>query len=66
MMGAVSRANMTSSSTGLRISVPAEHPDDTGPSIFSALTHQLGLRLKSTKGPVQVYVIEKIEHPSEN
>ena len=45
---------------------PPDHPDDTGPSIFSALTDQLGLSLKSTKGPVQVYVIEKIEHPSEN
>ena len=38
----------------------------SGPSIFTALTEQLGLRLESTKGPVQVYVIEKIEHPSEN
>jgi uncharacterized protein (TIGR03435 family) len=37
-----------------------------GPSIFTALTDQLGLRLESTKRPVQVYVIEKIEHPSEN
>jgi len=44
-----------------------EHPDDTtGPSIFTALTDQLGLSLKSTKGPVQVYVIEKVERPSEN
>ena len=30
-----------------------------GPSIFAALTDQLGLRLESKKGPVQVYVIEK-------
>ena len=37
-----------------------------GPSIFAALTDQLGLRLESKKGPVQVYVIEKIEHPTEN
>ncbi len=44
-----------------------DHPDDTtGPSIFSALTEQLGLRLESAKGPVPVYVIEKIQHPSEN
>jgi uncharacterized protein (TIGR03435 family) len=44
-----------------------DHPDDTtGPSIFTALTAQLGLRLESAKGPAQVYVIEKIEHPSEN
>jgi bla regulator protein BlaR1 len=38
----------------------------TGPSIFTALTDQLGLRLQSTKGPVVVYVIEKIQPPSEN
>jgi uncharacterized protein (TIGR03435 family) len=37
-----------------------------GQSIFTALNDQLGLRLESAKGPVQVYVIEKIEHPSEN
>ncbi len=38
----------------------------TGTDIFTALIDQLGLKLESTKGPVQVYVIEKIEHPTEN
>jgi bla regulator protein blaR1 len=38
----------------------------TGASIFAAVTEQLGLRLESKKGPVQVYVIEKIERPAEN
>jgi uncharacterized protein (TIGR03435 family) len=38
----------------------------TGPSLFTALTDQLGLRLQSTKGPVVVYVIEKIQPPSDN
>jgi bla regulator protein blaR1 len=38
----------------------------SGPSIFTALTEQLGLRLESRKGPVPVYVIEKIERPGEN
>ena len=37
-----------------------------GPSLFTALTEQLGLRLEARKGPVPVYVIEKIEKPSEN
>jgi uncharacterized protein (TIGR03435 family) len=36
------------------------------PSIFTAVTEQLGLRLESRKGPVPVYVVEKIEKPSEN
>jgi uncharacterized protein (TIGR03435 family) len=37
-----------------------------GPSIFTALTEQFGLRLESRKGPVPVFVIEKIEKPGEN
>jgi uncharacterized protein (TIGR03435 family) len=37
-----------------------------GPSIFSALSEQLGLRLESRRGPVPVYVIEKIEKPGDN
>ena len=37
-----------------------------GPSLFTAITDQLGLKLESKKGPVQVYVIEKVEQPTEN
>jgi uncharacterized protein (TIGR03435 family) len=40
--------------------------DSAGPSIFTALTEQLGLKLESQKGSVQVLVIEHIEMPSEN
>jgi len=36
------------------------------PSIFTALPEQLGLRLESKKGPVTVFVIGKIDKPSEN
>ena len=37
-----------------------------GPSLFSALQQQLGLRLDATKGPVDVLVIDRVERPSEN
>jgi bla regulator protein BlaR1 len=46
---------------------PNEHAIATGgPSIFTALSEQLGLRLVSRKGAVPVYVIEKIEKHGEN
>jgi uncharacterized protein (TIGR03435 family) len=37
-----------------------------GASLATALKEQLGLRLVSKKGPVQVYVVEKIERPTDN
>ncbi|HKV46736.1 MAG TPA: M56 family metallopeptidase [Candidatus Acidoferrales bacterium] len=45
---------------------PPAEVDDSGPSIFTALEEQLGLKLEMTKGPVDIYTIEHIEEPSEN
>jgi uncharacterized protein (TIGR03435 family) len=37
-----------------------------GPAFLDALREQLGLKLESTKAPLTVLVIDKVERPSEN
>jgi uncharacterized protein (TIGR03435 family) len=44
----------------------APPPDWQGPTLFTALEEQLGLRLDSQKGPVEMFTIERIARPSEN
>ncbi len=40
--------------------------DSSGPSIFSAIQEQLGLKLESAKAPVELLVIDHVEKPSAN
>ena len=52
--------------------VPAPQTADSsadlagGPSLFAAISEQLGLKLESIKGPVDVLVIDHVEKPTAN
>ena len=51
---------------GPAVAPPNVTAADPVPSLFTAVQEQLGLRLESAKGPVDVVVIESVQRPTEN
>jgi uncharacterized protein (TIGR03435 family) len=50
---------------GVRVPPPSNDPN-APPGFFTAVQEQLGLRVESTKAPVEVLVVDRVEKPSEN
>ena len=52
---------------GMGVRVPAPSGDAAAPpGLTTAMPEQLGLRLESTKAPVDVIVVDRVEKPSDN
>jgi uncharacterized protein (TIGR03435 family) len=51
---------------GTSASPDAPAPDATGPSFFTAIQEQLGLKLEPQKAPVDILVVDHVEQPSAN
>lgn len=47
-------------------SPPQMKTDNTAPSLYTAIQEQLGLKLEAAKEPADVFVIDRVERPSEN
>lgn len=45
---------------------PRTTDGDALPDLFTAFQQQLGLKLESTRGPVDIVVVDSIERPSDN
>ena len=50
---------------GLRVPPPADNAN-APPGLFTAIQEQTGLKFESTKTPVEVLVVDRIEKPTEN
>jgi uncharacterized protein (TIGR03435 family) len=60
------RAQLAALGPGAAPPQPANEAADAPPDLFAAFEQQLGLKLESTKAPVDVLVIDKAEKPNEN
>jgi uncharacterized protein (TIGR03435 family) len=59
-------ADLYPDSPAINRAVQEGSPILTSPSLFKVLEDELGLKLESSRAPVEVLVIESVERPSEN
>jgi len=63
----IDMATMLAAASNLGVNVPVAAtnlPPSDGPSLLTALEEQLGLKLDSQRGPVEVIVIDSVEKPA--
>ena len=52
--------------TGMPPGAPLARVEKSGPSIFTALQEQLGLRLEAQRAPAETLIIDHVDRPSVN
>jgi uncharacterized protein (TIGR03435 family) len=62
----VDRSNLTGMFDLTLEWTPDNAPQGDVPTVFTAIQEQLGLRLESSRGPVDTFVIERVEKPTDN
>jgi uncharacterized protein (TIGR03435 family) len=60
------RVRMTYDQRASRLGPEVAPSSDAGPSIFTGIQEQLGLRLRASHAEVDTLVIDRLEYPSEN
>ena len=50
--------------SGVNVPIPASLPPSDSPALLTAFQEQLGLKLDSQRGPVEMLVIDHVEAPA--
>jgi len=66
LTGEVDRTVINKTGSTARYAIDLRFDQEAGPSIFTAIQEQLGLKLESGTGPVEMFIIDQVERPSAN
>src|SRR5687768_16517636 len=61
----VDRTGLTGSWDFYVTFAPDGSPDPDAPQLFTALQEQLGLKLEASRGPINMFVLDRVEHPTD-